>query len=208
MQPKKYIFFITFLLFALFLSCEDKEWKNPFDTNSDLDHNSWAPENVKIQQLSLTSVKLTWQQEEDQIEGFKIDRKVCNSEWKKEFASVDKKERNFTDNSISPDENYYYRVYAYAKQNSSSFVEKTINPSFPAPTNLKISRISDREIKLTWKDNCTFESGFRIERKTDKGSFEQIDEVDADITEYNDTDLSQDILYIYRVCAFTSNHVS
>ena len=208
MDTKKHTIITVLILLTLLLSCEDREWKNPFDANSSLDPASWAPKNLDIQQISLTSIKLTWEQEEDRIEGFKIDRKIGNGAWNKEFASVDKKERNFTDNSISPDENYYYRVYAYAKQNSSSFVEKTINPSFPAPTNLKISRIIDREIKLTWKDNCTFESGFRVERKENDGSFEQIAEVGADVTEHDDTGLSGDILYTYRVCAFTANHVS
>ncbi len=54
MKSKNYFIFITFILIALFISCEDKEWKNPFDANND--PKSWAPKNLKIEKMSLTII--------------------------------------------------------------------------------------------------------------------------------------------------------
>ena len=124
MQSKNYFIFITFILSALFLSCEDKEWKNPFDANSD--PKSWAPKNLQIEQLSVTIVKLTWEQEEDNISGFKIDRKIENNNWNTEYAIIKSDMREFIDEQISVCKNYKYRLYAYVYENKSSSEEEHI----------------------------------------------------------------------------------
>lgn len=169
MQSKKYIFFIPFILIALFLSCENKEWKNPFDANSD--PKSWAPGNLQIEQLAVTIVKLTWEQEEDNISGFKIDRKIGKESWQIEYAILDTNLTEWIDSSAVPVSINYYRIYSFANENKSSVIEKSINPSFPTPTDLQINQLSDLEVKLIWKDNSTGEDGFKIDKKVGSGSW-------------------------------------
>ncbi len=70
-----------------------------------------------------------------------------------------------------------------------------------APTNLVAVSISTTRIDLSWTDNSSDETGFKIERKTPSGSFSQIATVGAGITTYSDTGLTSDTTYVYRVRA-------
>jgi hypothetical protein len=57
-------------------------------------------------------------------------------------------------------------------------------------------------LSLSWSDNSTDENGFHIERSLDGVVFSQIDTVAADVVSYDDTTLTGETLYYYRVCAF------
>jgi len=71
------------------------------------------------------------------------------------------------------------------------------------PTGLDAVGISTTQAKLTWLDNANNEDGYRIYRKLgDDGTYELIDTVDANETEYLDNGLSPDTRYVYKVIAF------
>jgi VCBS repeat protein len=60
------------------------------------------------------------------------------------------------------------------------------------------------QLKLTWTDNSTNETGFKIERKTGaSGTFVQIAVVGANVTSYTDSGISAGS-YCYRVRAYNS----
>jgi hypothetical protein len=82
--------------------------------------------------------------------------------------------------------------------------ETELDPSEWAPNNLQAEVIDDSQIKLTWAQEDERISGFKISRKAGSGSFAQIAEVDADVTEYTDTGLDYGTDYTYRVKAFTA----
>ena len=72
MQKLKY--FISIILISLLnFSCEEKSRSNPFDPDTDLDPSEWAPTNLQAQVLNDSQIRLTWEQEVTQIEGFRID---------------------------------------------------------------------------------------------------------------------------------------
>lgn len=74
-----------------------------------------------------------------------------------------------------------------------------------APSNLSATAASASQINMTWADNSSNESGFKIERKTGSGgAYAQIATVGADVTTYNDTGLSEGTTYYYRVRAYNS----
>jgi len=58
------------------------------------------------------------------------------------------------------------------------------------------------EANLSWNDNSSNESGFRIERSSDGQSFSQIATVDVNTTTYSDTGLHSNTTYWYRVNAY------
>ncbi len=70
-----------------------------------------------------------------------------------------------------------------------------------APGNLVATPASHERIDLTWSDNATNETGFRIERKT-TGGFTEIATTPADDADYSDTGLTYETTYTYRVRAF------
>jgi hypothetical protein len=71
-----------------------------------------------------------------------------------------------------------------------------------APTELKATIISKDQVDLTWKDNSTNETGYKIERKTDSGNFSEIGTTSQDISSFSDKTVSLNTSYTYRVYSF------
>ncbi|GEM_PF-835502 len=70
------------------------------------------------------------------------------------------------------------------------------------PKTLKAKAVSSSEIKLKWKDNCSGEDGYIIERETAKGKFKKIDSVGENKNSYTDKGLLSKKKYTYRVKAY------
>lgn len=71
------------------------------------------------------------------------------------------------------------------------------------PTNLQASAISSARIDLTWQDNSTSESEFRIERSPDGlTNWQQVGIAPQDSTSYSDMSLSSGTAYYYQVRAY------
>lgn len=77
------------------------------------------------------------------------------------------------------------------------------NPHPPAaPSDLTATAVSTTEIDLTWKDNSSDEQGFRIQRSPDGFAFTEIASVGPNVTTFNDTTVTANTLFFYRVLAF------
>jgi hypothetical protein len=86
-----------------------------------------APSDLLIMLLSPTSVNITWHDNSNGEEGFKIDRKTGSGNWQVVFASTEANITNYQDNTVNLANNEYsYRVYAYYNDYSSAFIGKTI----------------------------------------------------------------------------------
>ena len=71
-----------------------------------------------------------------------------------------------------------------------------------APSGLTATAASTTQINLTWTDNSSNETGFKIERKTGAGgTYAQIATVGASVTTYSNTGLAIGTNYFYRVRA-------
>ncbi len=70
-----------------------------------------------------------------------------------------------------------------------------------APSALTATAVSSSRIDLTWADNSSNETGFKIERSTDGVSFAEIATVGANVTSYSNTGLDPSATYHYRVRA-------
>ncbi|MEO1254834.1 MAG: fibronectin type III domain-containing protein [Bacteroidota bacterium] len=82
--------------------------------------------------------------------------------------------------------------------------------SIAAPTSLSATPSASDEIILSWSDNSDNETGFRIERaiKGDKIIFQDIAEVAANNTSFQDDGLTPGAIYFYRVRAINGNRSS
>jgi hypothetical protein len=75
-------------------------------------------------------------------------------------------------------------------------------PAPAAPSNLKAAAASSTQINLTWTDNASNETGFKIERKTGSGgTWAQVATAGANATSWSNTGLSASTAYYYRVRA-------
>src|SRR5262249_39726576 len=78
-----------------------------------------------------------------------------------------------------------------------------------APTGLVASAASSSEIDLTWQDNSSNETGFKIQRAASStGPWTQIATVGAGVTSYANTGLSPATTYYYQVAAYNLRSTS
>lgn len=75
-----------------------------------------------------------------------------------------------------------------------------------APSGITATTASTSQINLSWTDNSSTETGFRIERSGSSGGpYTQITTVGANATTYSNTGLSASTTYYYRVRAYNAN---
>lgn len=83
-----------------------------------------APANLKAEAISSSSIALTWKDKSNNEKGFKIERKRgrCNSVYPwEEIATVKANVKKYTDNDLSPNKVYSYRVKAYNDNGESEY---------------------------------------------------------------------------------------
>jgi uncharacterized protein (TIGR02145 family) len=162
--------------------------------------------NLSASVMSEAEIILTWLTPEGFDAGFVIER-----ESRLGFTTIAKNadgNTGFADNNLEREVLYKYRVVANKSRNGLDWADSTsIRISFPAPIHFAASTIDDSTIKLTWKDSCNFESGFKIERDDGDG-FQFLDEVGANVTIFIDTGLTLGQPYNYRMASFTSTTTS
>jgi len=119
---------------------------------------------------------------------------------------------SYANTGLTASTSYSYRVRAYNAVGGSNYsnVASAVTQAAPtaplAPTNLAATVVSKSQINLSWTDNATNETGFRIQRC--KGStctnFSQIAAVGANVTSYSNTKLTANTTYRYRVLAYNA----
>lgn len=70
------------------------------------------------------------------------------------------------------------------------------------PTSLVAVPASTSQINLTWTDNATTETGYKIYRSTDGVSYSLIDTIAANSNSYSDTTITAGVNYYYKVAAY------
>lgn len=73
-----------------------------------------------------------------------------------------------------------------------------------APLSLTATASSATSIALSWTDQSSDETGFRIERKTGNGAYSLLSEVAANTKVYNDLNVLASTNYTYRIFAFNA----
>jgi hypothetical protein len=83
----------------------------------------------------------------------------------------------------------------------------TINSSSTvpaAPSDLAATATSASQIQLSWTDNTTNETGYKVERSTDGTNFVEIAPSLGNVTSYTDNGVSAGVKYYYRVRAYNT----
>jgi uncharacterized protein (TIGR02145 family) len=162
--------------------------------------------NLEALPLNDAQIQLSWDDNSDSEDGFKIERDSGSG-----FVSVGEVKNDilvFTDSQLHYGQSYRYRVASY-KGNDVFGWQTTgdIYTLFPLPSNINVLPLSDSEVVINWTDNCSFEVGHYIERDSGSG-FEQLSQVIDDVTTYLDTGLQYGNDYVYRVAGYTALNVS
>ncbi|MEQ1850142.1 MAG: FG-GAP-like repeat-containing protein [Chthoniobacteraceae bacterium] len=81
-------------------------------------------------------------------------------------------------------------------------IQAAVTPTVPGGLTANPASIS--RIDLAWNDQSNNEAGFKIERKTGTGGFQQIAQTAAGISTFSNSGLTPGTAYIYRVRAFNA----
>jgi fibronectin type 3 domain-containing protein len=167
-----------------------------------------APTNLTATAISGTQININWTDNANNETGYKIERSTDGKTYYP-LAGTGVNGHNYVNMGLTPGKRYYYRVYAVNASGPSAFsnvataVTGVVGLPQPlgAPTGLVALATGTSAIKLTWFDNATAETGFRLERSTDGTNFTLLTNVGANITTYTNTGLAAGARYYYRVRA-------
>jgi len=82
----------------------------------------------------------------------------------------------------------------------------TLPPAAPSTLIATVNTASPTSsLKVSWADNATTESGFKLERSSNGSTFWVIAQLGSNITSYTDTTLGAGITYYYRVASYNSS---
>jgi len=82
---------------------------------------------------------------------------------------------------------------------------KNIYSSLARPTGFSLSYTGSNEMNLTWTDNATGETGYKVYRSDDLQNFTAIATIAANSVSYDDTTVVSKQIYYYYIVAYDSN---
>jgi carboxypeptidase T len=173
-----------------------------------------VPTGLSATAVSSSQINLAWTDSDGTEAGFKIER--CAGAGCTDFVQIVTVAANvssYSNTGLTALTSYSYRVRAYNAVGDSEYSNFASAITFDAPvtpavpTNLVATAVSKSQINLSWTDNATNETGYRIERC--KGStctnFALVATVGANIASYSNTKLTANTTYRYRVYAYNAS---
>jgi len=153
-----------------------------------------------------TSIQLRWTDNCIFEDGFILERDAGTGF--EVIAELGADTTGYMDSDMTYGVVYQYRVAATAgdEQSEYSFEVSRLSPLQFHPTSLSVASAGNN-IQLVWNDNSTFETGYIIERDAGAG-YESLATLGPNNTSYLDTDMTYDVIYRYRVAAFTDDDIS
>ncbi len=170
-----------------------------------------APTSLVAAAVSSTQIDLSWVDNSSNEDGFKVERAPGGTTNFTEIATVGVNVTSYQNTGLTASTSYSYRVRAYNSAGNSGY-SNTATATTPsgvippvAPTNLTATPASSTQINLSWTDNSTNETGFRIDRAPGgTTTFTEIATVGVNVTSYQNTGLTASTSYSYRVRAYNS----
>jgi len=164
-----------------------------------------------------TQIDLKWTDRSDNEVLFRIER--CIGSGCSDFVFIDQVGANtvtFENFDMPGGMTFTYRVQAVNDSGVSAFsnvAEASTDPLEPPdgpPTNLTASWTSPNQARLTWQDNATNESSFEVERCSGAqcAQFLTVGLVGPNVTSHDDSALSSNMTYSYRVRATNNDGTS
>lgn len=177
-------------------------------TSSDL----IAPSNITLQALSSKKVLITWKDNSNNENYFKLERKTSNTGF--QSISILPANTTFYRDSIGliAGTEYFYRVKVFTDKDSSISAESSIklpNYEIDAPSNLKAEMFNASTVRLSWINNSTKATKIIIERKSNPSvNFEEIATISSTNNEWDDGNIQLGMNYVYRIKAADASYSS
>ena len=168
-----------------------------------------APSSLTATAASSTQINLSWTASTDNVAvtGYKIQR--CQGASCASFAQIAAPAgtaTTFSDTGLLVSTSYSYEIIATDATGNLSLPSNVASSTTlagppAAPSSLKATAASATQINLSWTNNATNQTGFKVERSPDGVTFAQIGTTIATVTTYSDSPLAPLTTYFYRVRA-------
>lgn len=165
-----------------------------------------APSNLTARAAAATRIDLTWNDNSSSETLFEIERKTGSGAFAP-LASVAAGVTTHSDVTVAAGTAYVYRVRSGNADGQSAYSNEAaattpVSPPAP-PSGLTLLQVRQTRVILGWSDQSSSQTHFEIERKLGSGGepFALIGAVGAGSTVYNDTTVTADTAYVYRVRA-------
>ncbi len=164
-----------------------------------------APTGLAARVEAGTSAVLTWTDTSDDETGFRVERKI-NSGRFREILSLPAGTATATVGGLQAGTTYAFRVRAVNGDGASGYsnaasIKIPATPPLAAPTSLVAVAHSGTEAYLSWRDAAQGETGFRIERSTGGGAFQEVGTEPANALGTLVSGLTPGAAYTFRVRA-------
>jgi hypothetical protein len=173
----------------------------------------YAPFNLKLINLTSSSVNLSWKDSSLLVSNYKIWRKINFDGMYQEYLNVEGNVFNINDENLDPAIMYSYKVKGFNQFGGSEFSDEvntfgvgSSGDLYP-PTNLIATTRGTILVRLTWTDNSENENLFAIERRQENEEFLKIGVVDRNVTNFTDSanGLVTGGKYYYRIKAYSNS---
>jgi titin len=167
-----------------------------------------APARLSVNAVSSSQVNLQWADLSDNETGFQVERAMNSSGTFAKIADVAANTITYTDNGLSGNTQYCYRVRAVNGVGSSGYTDTqcVTTPAVPAgtPQNLAAVAASTTQINLSWL-GVSGASGYQLERSPNgNDNWTKIADPAGNATTYSDPNLTPNTRYYYRLRALNA----
>ncbi len=183
----------SILIVMTFSGCDDPEGTSGLD----------APSDIMVTVVNDHTVMLTWEDNSDDEDGFKIARKTASRDEWEIFASVGPDTTSYNDASLLYTGLYWYKVAAYKGDDMSDYSGGIVAPSEFPPPDLSVRAVHETKIEVYWDDIWDYELEFELYRR-DTADFSLLAILPGETTSYIDEGREYGLNYIYSLIAFTS----
>ncbi len=138
------------------------------DRNESLQSNKYytkviltPPSDLTAVPLSDHEIRLNWKDNSLYENGFKLERRDGITDSWLQIAELDANSLTYRDTRLIAEKQYAYRIKAFSINYESDFSNQSVGKTeFPAPIGLKVSSINNYSAKISWIDNCSYETGY------------------------------------------------
>jgi WD40 repeat protein len=167
------------------------------------------PSDLTAAPLSDHEIQLNWKDNSLYETGFKLERRNGITDNWLQIAELDANILTYRDTKLISEKEYAYRIKAFSTNHESDFSNQSIGKTeFPAPLDLQVNSISTYSAKISWIDNCSYETGY-IFKYVVKDQRDTITiQLPADANEYTLDDIYNGEFYNIKIKAKTEYNVS
>lgn len=173
------------------------------------------PTGMNATMVSASAINLAWVDGSSNESGFTLQRSLDGSNNWVEIANLGAGMESHGDIGLDATTQYFYRVRAWndygvtawATANATTDAPPPPPPVPQAPSNLVASAASTSQINLSWNHSGDNEDGFRVERSATglAGSWSELANKGVNASSHQDSGLSSNSTYFYRVIAYNSS---